>query len=161
MFSFLRNTSVLCLCCCSGLRYWGQREDHHNLGLYTIQRGGDEEPEDVGIVIKGIKVLNKLGSVIMGFIMLLGLIYALDVSFPENLRYTFVVFQKIMVNLDGLKVNAKIQQLKTEWFAREVNTSWQSSLSGFLIRFLGVVFCFFTSVLSWMFSLFWCFDRID
>ena len=42
----------------------------------------------MGVVIEGIEVLNNLGSVTMGFrgfIMLFGLIYALDLAFPENL----------------------------------------------------------------------------
>ncbi|KAJ8398188.1 hypothetical protein AAFF_G00430320 [Aldrovandia affinis] len=86
------------------------------MGIYTIRRDGNEKPEDVGIVIEGIKVLNN-GSVIMGFIMLFGLIYALDLSFPDNLKYTFEFFQKIIMNLDGHKLNTKIQQLKIKLFA--------------------------------------------
>nr|XP_046263321.1 uncharacterized protein LOC124068860 isoform X2 [Scatophagus argus]XP_046263322.1 uncharacterized protein LOC124068860 isoform X2 [Scatophagus argus]XP_046269583.1 uncharacterized protein LOC124072313 isoform X3 [Scatophagus argus]XP_046269585.1 uncharacterized protein LOC124072313 isoform X3 [Scatophagus argus] len=86
------------------------------IGIYTIRRDGHEEPEDVGVVIEGIKVLNNVGSVIMGFIMLFGLIYALDLAFPENLKYTFEFFQKIIMNLDGHKLNAKIQQLKIKLF---------------------------------------------
>lgn len=53
----------------------------------------------MGVVIKGIKVLSDFGSVIMGFIMLFGLIYALDLAFPDNLKYTFEFFQKIIMNL--------------------------------------------------------------
>ncbi|XP_071351291.1 uncharacterized protein [Trachinotus anak] len=87
------------------------------MGIYTIGRDGHEEPEDVGVVIEGIKVLNNVGSVIMGFIMLFGLIYALDLAFPENLKYTFEFFQKIIMNLDGHKLNAKIQQLKIKLFS--------------------------------------------
>ncbi|KAJ8355310.1 hypothetical protein AAFF_G00071680 [Aldrovandia affinis] len=87
------------------------------MGIYTIRRDGNEKPEDVGIVIEGIKVLNNFGSVIMGFIMLFGLIYALDLSFPDNLKYTFEFFQKIIMNLDGHKLNTKIQQLKIKLFA--------------------------------------------
>lgn len=41
------------------------------------------------VVIDGIKVLNNMGSLIMGFIMLFGFIYALDLSFPDNMKYTF------------------------------------------------------------------------
>uniref|UniRef100_A0A8D0ADG8 Uncharacterized protein n=1 Tax=Sander lucioperca TaxID=283035 RepID=A0A8D0ADG8_SANLU len=82
------------------------------MGIYVIQRDGDQEPEDVGVVIEGIKVLSNLGSVIMGFVMLFGLIYALDLNFPDNLKYIFEFFQKIIMNLDGHKLNAKIQQLK-------------------------------------------------
>ncbi|KAJ8414519.1 hypothetical protein AAFF_G00037210 [Aldrovandia affinis] len=85
------------------------------MGIYTIRRDGNEKPEDVGIVIEGIKVLNNFGSVIMGFIMLFGLIYALDLSFPDN--HTFEFFQKIIMNLDGHKLNTKIQQLKIKLFA--------------------------------------------
>lgn len=91
------------------------------MGIYTIRRDGHEEPEDVGVVIEGIKVLSNVGSVIMGFIMLFimlfGLIYALDLAFPENLKYTFEFFQKIIMNLDGHKLNAKIQQLKIKLFS--------------------------------------------
>uniref|UniRef100_A0A8P4GG64 Uncharacterized protein n=1 Tax=Dicentrarchus labrax TaxID=13489 RepID=A0A8P4GG64_DICLA len=87
------------------------------MGIYTIRRDGHEEPEDVGVVIEGIKVLNNVGSVIMGFIMLFGLIYALDLAFPQNLKYTFEFFQKIIMNLDGHKLNAKIQQLKIKLFS--------------------------------------------
>ncbi|XP_051996479.1 uncharacterized protein LOC127653727 [Xyrauchen texanus] len=87
------------------------------MGIYVIRSDGDQEPEDVGVVIEGIKVLSNLGSVIMGFIMLFGLIYALDLSFPDNLKYTFEFFQKIIMNLDGHKLNAKIQQLKIKLFA--------------------------------------------
>lgn len=73
------------------------------MGIYMIRRDGD-----VGVVIEGIKVLSNVGSVIMGFIMLYGLIYALDLSFPDNLKYTFEFFQKVIMNLDGHKLNAKM-----------------------------------------------------
>lgn len=68
------------------------------------------------VVIDGIKVLNNMGSLIMGFIMLFGFIYALDLSFPDNMKYTFEFCQKIIMNLDGHKLNAKIQQLKIKLF---------------------------------------------
>ncbi|XDV39051.1 hypothetical protein PO909_008346 [Leuciscus waleckii] len=87
------------------------------MGIYVIRSDGDQEPEDVGVVIEGIKVLSNLGSVIMGFVMLFGLIYALDLSFPDNLKYTFEFFQKVIMNMDGHKLNAKIQQLKIKLFA--------------------------------------------
>uniref|UniRef100_A0AAQ5ZT10 Uncharacterized protein n=1 Tax=Amphiprion ocellaris TaxID=80972 RepID=A0AAQ5ZT10_AMPOC len=87
------------------------------MGIYTIRREGVEEPVDVGIMVEGIKVLSNIGSAILGFIMLFGLIYALELSFPDNLKYTFEFFQKIIMNLDGHKLNTKIQQLKIKLFA--------------------------------------------
>ncbi|NP_001104557.1 uncharacterized protein LOC100126807 [Danio rerio] len=82
------------------------------MGIYIIRSYDNGEPQDVGIVIEGIKVLTNVGSVIMGFVVLFGLIYALDLRFPENLKYTFEFIQKIIMNLDGHKLNPKIQQLK-------------------------------------------------
>ncbi|XP_033982265.1 uncharacterized protein LOC117479428 [Trematomus bernacchii] len=103
----------------SGLRADDAERDISNtvMGIYTIRRNGDGGPEDVGIVIEGIKVMENVGSVIVGLIMLLGLMYALDLSFPDNLKYTFEFLQKVVMNLDGHKLNAKIQQLKIKLFA--------------------------------------------
>ncbi|KAJ4934425.1 hypothetical protein JOQ06_007220 [Pogonophryne albipinna] len=82
------------------------------MGIYTLQRDVDGQPEDVGIVIEGNIVMDNLGSVIVGFVMLLGLIYALDLSFPDNLKHTFEFMQKVVMNLDGHKLNGKIESLK-------------------------------------------------
>ncbi|KAJ4935829.1 hypothetical protein JOQ06_017356 [Pogonophryne albipinna] len=82
------------------------------MGIYTLQRDVDGQPEDVGIVIEGNIVMDNLGSVIVGFVMLLGLIYALDLSFPDNFKHTFEFMQKVVMNLDGHKLNGKIESLK-------------------------------------------------
>ncbi|KAJ4939829.1 hypothetical protein JOQ06_029265 [Pogonophryne albipinna] len=82
------------------------------MGIYTLQRDVDGQPEDVGIVIEGNIVMDNLGSVIVGFVMLLGHIYALDLSFPDKLKHTFEFMQKVVMNLDGHKLNGKIESLK-------------------------------------------------
>ncbi|KAJ4944551.1 hypothetical protein JOQ06_013094 [Pogonophryne albipinna] len=86
------------------------------MGIYTLRRDVDGQPEDVGIVIEGNIVMDNLGSVIVGFVMLLGLIYALDLSFPDNLKHTFEFMQKVVMNLDGHKLNGKIESLKIKLF---------------------------------------------
>lgn len=117
--SLLNTCCVFCVC---GVQAPATEDAERDLattvmGIYVIRSDGDQEPEDVGVVIEGMKVLSNLGSVIMGFVMFFGLIYALDLSFPDNLKYTFVFFQKVIMNLDGHKLNAKIQQLKIKLFA--------------------------------------------
>lgn len=72
-------------------------------------------PMKSGVVIEGVKVLS-VDSVILAFILLFWLIYALDLSYPDNLKYTFEFVQKILMSLDGHKVNTKIQQLKIKLF---------------------------------------------
>ncbi|CAM4513279.1 unnamed protein product [Leuciscus chuanchicus] len=85
------------------------------MGIYKIRRG--DCTEDIGVVIEGIKVLSNLACVILAFIMLFGIIYSHDLSFPDNLKYTFEFIQKIIMNLDGHRLIAKIQQLKIKLFA--------------------------------------------
>ena len=84
------------------------------MGIHTVHQF--EEPDDIGVVIEGVKVLNNVRSATMAFIMLFGLIYALDLSFPDNLKYTFEFVQKIIMNLDGHRLNTKIEQLKIKLF---------------------------------------------
>ncbi|XP_039467486.1 uncharacterized protein LOC120439999 isoform X1 [Oreochromis aureus] len=86
-------------------------------GIYSIRREGVQEPEDVGVVIEGTTVMNNLGSVIMAFIVLFGLIYALDLSYPNDHKHTFEFCQKILMNLDGQRFSTKMQQMKMKMFA--------------------------------------------
>lgn len=47
---------------------------------------------------------------------MLGLIYALNLSYPLELRYTFKVLQKLFLGLDGDKLFNTVQTPKTELF---------------------------------------------
>uniref|UniRef100_A0AAR2M6T6 Uncharacterized protein n=1 Tax=Pygocentrus nattereri TaxID=42514 RepID=A0AAR2M6T6_PYGNA len=87
------------------------------MGIYSIRSQGHQEPDDVGVVIEGVKVMNNISTVINAFIVLFGLIYALDLAYPDSMKYTFEFVQKILMNLDGHKLNVKIQQLKIKLFA--------------------------------------------
>lgn len=72
---------------------------------------------DLGVVLEGQMVLQDLTSVPYAAAMLLGLIYGLNLSYPFELRYTFEVLQKIILELDGNKLSNKIQTLKTKLFS--------------------------------------------
>ena len=70
-----------------------------------------EPPEDMGIVIEGVKVLYGLTSVASACALLLGLLYALNLAYPKPLRFTFEVLQKIIMQLDQHKMSPKVQNL--------------------------------------------------
>lgn len=90
------------------------------MGIYVIRHEGadmEDSPADLGVVIEGQKVLQDLTSVPYAAAMLLGLIYGLNLSYPPELRYTFEVLQKIILELDGNKMSNKVQTLKTKLFS--------------------------------------------
>lgn len=87
------------------------------LGVYAVQREGadrTDELEDVGVIIEGCAVLQDLKDVTNGCIMLFGLIYCLNLSYPKDLRYTFEFLQKVVMGLDGNKLSNKVQVLKNK-----------------------------------------------
>lgn len=78
--------------------------------------GAEEEPSDVGVVIEGVTLLENLKSISFGLVILFGLIYALNLSYPQGLKFTFEFFQKVLMNLDGSKLSPKVQALKIKMF---------------------------------------------
>ena len=43
--------------------------------------------------------------------MLFGLIYALDLKYPEELKYSFEAFQKIIMDIESRKMSKRVQKL--------------------------------------------------
>ncbi|KAJ8347978.1 hypothetical protein SKAU_G00265670 [Synaphobranchus kaupii] len=88
------------------------------LGIYTVRMQGDGPGDgrfaDVGVVLEGVEVLHNLQSISHACVMLYGLIYAHNLSYPKSLKYTFEVFQKILMELDSTKLSPKVQALKVK-----------------------------------------------
>ena len=88
--------------------------EHLTVAVFVIRKDGEglqEPPEDIGIVIKGMKVLHGLTSVASACALLLGLLYALNLAYPKPLHFTFEVLQKIIMHLEQHKMSPKVQNL--------------------------------------------------
>lgn len=72
---------------------------------------------DVSIIIEGTKVLEDCGYVAKACLLLMGFIYALNLSYPRQLKYTFEVFQKLFLELDILKMSPKVLSLHSKLLA--------------------------------------------
>lgn len=95
-----------------------QRElEQLTLGIYIIKvEGGDATtpPADVGIVIEGVEVLHDLRDVASACALLMGVRYALNLSYPKELKTFFEVLQKLFLQLDVAKLSTKVQMLKNK-----------------------------------------------
>ena len=69
-------------------------------------------PEDIGVVLEGQMVLRDLDNVAFSAAMLFGLMYALNLNYPPELKYTFEVLQKVVMELDSNTLSKKAQVLK-------------------------------------------------
>lgn len=97
-----------------------QRElERLTLGVYIIKvEGGDATtpPADVGIVIEGVEVLHDLGDVTSACALLMGVIYAVNLSYPTELKTFFEVLQKLFLQLDAGRLSTKVQMLKNKLY---------------------------------------------
>ncbi len=69
--------------------------------MFVVQKEGarlHEPPEDIGIVIEGVEVMNELASVASACALLLGVTYALNLAYPKPLRFTFEAHVTIPLN---------------------------------------------------------------
>uniref|UniRef100_A0A3Q2QU28 Uncharacterized protein n=1 Tax=Fundulus heteroclitus TaxID=8078 RepID=A0A3Q2QU28_FUNHE len=71
-------------------------------GIYVIQHSGadpDVDPEHIEIVFDGVEVLSALKNVPITMAMFLGLVYALNISYPPETKYTCQAVQKIIMEI--------------------------------------------------------------
>lgn len=78
-----------------------------------VTRGATSDPASTQIVIEGTEVLEDV-DVPRACALLMGLIYSLNLSYPKELKNTFEVFQKVFLELDGLKASPKVMSLKSK-----------------------------------------------
>ncbi|XP_076118619.1 uncharacterized protein LOC143142028 isoform X1 [Alosa pseudoharengus] len=84
------------------------------LGIFVVSKARDGLPKQAGIAIEGAEVLFGIPDVAHACTYLMGLIYALELRYPNKLKYTFEVFQKIFLELEDAnqKLSSKVHELK-------------------------------------------------
>ncbi|KAF7635557.1 hypothetical protein LDENG_00051700, partial [Lucifuga dentata] len=64
------------------------------MGIYVINKeGGETGDYDIGIYVEGIIILESIQSVAQACAMMLGVIYALNMAYPKELKYSYEFIQ--------------------------------------------------------------------
>ncbi|XP_034545634.1 uncharacterized protein LOC117817198 [Notolabrus celidotus] len=84
----------------------------HIVKVLVVHGTDREEPVDVSILLDGKEILSGCSNTAKACTLLMGFIYALNLAYPPTLRYTFEVFQKLFLELDGMKLSPKVHALK-------------------------------------------------
>lgn len=107
---------VLCTLQADDEAFQGSIEDT-TVGIYIVKTGdATSKIEDIGIVLEGQMVLRDMDNVAFGAAMLFGLMYALNLNYPADLKYTFEVLQKVVMELDSGTLSKKAQVLKNRLY---------------------------------------------
>lgn len=92
---------------------------NHMMKIVTHPNVAQENQDrlNVSVIIEGTEILEDCGSVTNACLLLMGVIYAVNLSYPLKLKYTFEVFQKLFLELDILKMSPKVQSLHKKLLA--------------------------------------------
>ncbi|KAG1949506.1 hypothetical protein F2P79_011428 [Pimephales promelas] len=126
MRPLLDTLNDIVVCCL--INYLGERqedlfldcqecEDYTDKTLKVIVKHNvmaEEDPSDLTIVIKENQVMEGCGSRTKACILLMGLIYAINIEYPKELKNTFEAFQKLFWEIDGAKLPKKVHSLKNK-----------------------------------------------
>uniref|UniRef100_A0A1A8AEG8 Uncharacterized protein n=1 Tax=Nothobranchius furzeri TaxID=105023 RepID=A0A1A8AEG8_NOTFU len=63
------------------------------------------------IIVEESKILEGIDAA-RSCVLLMGVIYTLNLTYPKQLKFTFEVFQKLCLELDGQKASSKVTNLK-------------------------------------------------
>uniref|UniRef100_A0AAX7T852 Uncharacterized protein n=1 Tax=Astatotilapia calliptera TaxID=8154 RepID=A0AAX7T852_ASTCA len=88
----------------------------HTMGIYVINKedGQNGHYDDIGIFVEGEMVMDNIGSPAQACALMLGVIYALNLAYPKELRHYYEFIQKVLMGLDGKKLSPKVLGLKNK-----------------------------------------------
>ncbi|XP_070847350.1 uncharacterized protein [Chaetodon trifascialis] len=86
------------------------------MGNYAIgkENGDPGHHDDIGISVDGAIILDNIGSAGQACTVMLGVIYALNLAYPNELRHYYEFIQKVLMGMDGEKLSPKVLGLKNK-----------------------------------------------
>ncbi|KAM8771709.1 uncharacterized protein AB9X84_025188 isoform 1-T1 [Acanthopagrus schlegelii] len=87
-----------------------------SVAILTILQddGAGTSVRDQAVVLEGDIVLHNIPDLSTALAYLFGLLYALNIDYPKQMRYTFEAIQAIFFELGGSRCSQRIRSLKTK-----------------------------------------------
>lgn len=84
------------------------------MGIYVINKEGGENYDDIGIFVDGEIIMDNIASAAQACAVMLGVIYALNLAYPKELRRYYEFIQKVLMQMDGEKLSPKVHGLQNK-----------------------------------------------
>uniref|UniRef100_A0A3B5BB22 Uncharacterized protein n=1 Tax=Stegastes partitus TaxID=144197 RepID=A0A3B5BB22_9TELE len=80
------------------------------VGIVMVKEGQDVV--DVSVILEEAVILCGLKDIPSAVAMLMGLLFALNIDYPKELRYTFEVIQKVLMNIGGGQCSSLVHGIR-------------------------------------------------
>ncbi|KAJ3586013.1 hypothetical protein NHX12_012415 [Muraenolepis orangiensis] len=90
----------------------GELLQQETIAIFII-RDAQAAPKDIGIILEGQEVVNKLASVANAVAILLGFLYALNLEYPKTKK-----IQKVFIELDPKGMPTKVKKFYDQLYNR-------------------------------------------
>lgn len=87
-----------------------------SVAILTVLQDDDTgvSVRDQAVVLEGDIVLHNITDLSTAVAYLFGLLYALNIDYPKQMRYTFEAIQAIFFELGGSRCSQRVRSLKTK-----------------------------------------------
>ncbi|KAF7691454.1 hypothetical protein HF521_011751, partial [Silurus meridionalis] len=87
------------------------------MGIHVINKEGGEVGhfDVIGIYVGGVIILDNTFFSAQACALMLGVVYALNLSDPKELKYYYKFMQKVLLAVDGGKLSPKVLGLKNKF----------------------------------------------
>ena len=87
------------------------------LGLLIACEGSELEPIphnifSIAVVVEETIVLHNLKDIAQGFAMLMGVIYCVNLEYPDAMKYSFEFIQRVVMKVKAEQASARIHGLR-------------------------------------------------
>lgn len=86
------------------------------VGIVMVKEG--EDVVDTSVILEEAVILSDLKDIPHAVVLLMGLLFSLNIDYPKELRYTFEVIQKVLMNIGGGQCSSLVHGLRTNSFGK-------------------------------------------